>query len=330
MLKIIIAPKAIIAGIRGQVDRYGDNLKPYCPALFFVGGFIFDIFTLGRIDSLLNILTHALYLLIVLIVLLTQILGLEADPGTGRLVGGFFTYRNDAVHFLLGALLNAFVIFYFKSGTVLNNGLLLFLLSALLVINEMNFFRARGPALKMVLFNISLCSFFIYLLPVLVGRISAGIFILSLVCVLLVMLGVWHFMLRAGVDFSLLRRVLLLPTGAVVLGFALLYGARMIPPVPLSLMQIGIYHNLERTNGTFRLYRQTHPWWFWSQGDQNFLARDGDRLYLFCRIFAPGGFRDRLYFHFQFDDERRGWQTTDRIPLTIVGGRGQGFRGLRL
>lgn len=318
---------AKFAEIKDSIERNGENRKAFWPAIFFVGGFIFDIFTLGRIDSLLNILSHALYLLLVLGILLTQILGLESGLGAGRLVRVFYDYRNEAVHFLLGALLNAFIIFFFKCGTVLNNGLLLGLLAILLVVNEMNFFRTRGPALKMVLFNISLCSFFIYLLPVLLGRISAGIFILSLICVLLVMLGVWQLLLRTGADFALLRRFLLLPTGAVVLGFAVLYMARMIPPVPLSLMQIGIYHNLERLDGTFRLYRQTPPWRFWSQGDQDFLARDGDSLYLFCRIFAPGGFRDRLYFHFRFKDEQRGWQTTDRIPLTIVGGRDLGFRG---
>ncbi len=327
MSKFIVFPGINFAGIRGHIDRYGENLKTYLPATFFVGGFIFDIFTLGRIDNLFNILTHAIYLFLVLAVLLTQILGIEAGSGNGRLIRGFFTYRNEAVHFLLGALLNAFVIFYFKSGTVINTGLLLFLLAFLLVINEMHFFKARGPALKMILFNISLCSFFIYLLPLLIGRISAGIFILSLGCALLVMLGVCYILLRAGTDFVLLRRVLLIPTGAVVLGFAVLYTARMIPPVPLSLMQIGIYHNLEREDGSFRLYRETPPWRFWSQGDQNFQAQEGDRLYLFCRIFAPGGFRDRLYFHFQSKDKKRGWQTSDRIPLTIVGGRDQGFRG---
>ena len=101
----------------------------------------------------------------------------------------------------------------------------------------------------------------------------------------------------------------------------------MIPPVPLSLLQIGIYHNLEREDGSFRLARQTPPWQFWRQGDQHFLAREGDRLYLFCRIFAPGGFRERLFFHFELYAEGHGWQTTDLIPLTIVGGRAEGFRG---
>ena len=327
MLKFFSGSRVKFVGLRERIEYYGQPLKTYWPAMFFIGGFVFDIFTLGRIDSRINILTHALYLLLVLGVLLTQILGVIAPPGAGRLLKAFFTYRNEAVHFFLGALLNAFVIFYFKSGTVFNDGLLLLLLAVLLVINEMNFFRVRGPALKMVLFNISLCSFFIYLLPVLIGNISSGIFILSLVCALLVMLGVWRLLLWAGAGFTLLRRVLLVPTGTVVLGFAVLYGAGMIPPVPLSLMQIGIYHNLERQDGTFQVYRQTPPWHFWSQGDQDFLARDGDRLYLFCRIFAPGGFRDKLFFHFLFRDGRRGWRTTDRIPVTIVGGRDRGFRG---
>lgn len=327
MSQISVASRETVARLAERLGRYGESWKGYWPAIFFVGGFIFDIITLGRIDNLLNIASHTLYLLLVLTLLLTQILELEADPGAGRLVSSFFAHRNEAVHFLLGALLNAFVIFFFKSGTFLNTFLLLALLALLLVVNELPYFRSRGPALKMVLFVISLCSYFIYLLPVLLGHISSGIFLLSLGCALLVLVAVWFLLGRIGLGFARLSRILLLPGGAVVLGFALLYGAKMIPPVPLSLLQIGIYHDLEREADSFNLYRETPPWRFWSQGDQDFLAREGDRLYLFCRIFAPGGFRDRLYFHFQSLDKAGAWLSTDRIPLTIVGGRDKGFRG---
>jgi len=327
MSEIIFGAGAKFTGIRERIDRYGKPLKPYWPAIFFVGGFVFDILTLGRIDSHINILTHALYLLLALAALLTQILELQPNQSGGRLVTWFFTYRDEGIHFLLGALLNAFVIFFLKSGTFANTIVLLALLAVLLVVNEMEFFRSRGPTLKMVLFNISLCCFMIYLLPLLLGHISSGIFILSLFCALLANLAVWQLLAMAGVGFDRLRRQVLLPALATVFGFAVLYGARMIPPVPLSLLQIGIYHNLEREDGVFRLFRETPLWQFWAQGDQDFLARDGDRIFLFCRIFAPGGFRDQLDFRFQRYDEGRGWQTTDQIPLTIVGGRAEGFRG---
>jgi hypothetical protein len=303
------------------------EIKPYLPALFFAGGFVFDIFTLGRIDNILNIATHGFFLLLTLALLIMQILEITPPATPGRLVALFFQYRNDAIHFMLGALLNAFVIFYFKSGSLINTFLLVVILFVLLVGNEIEFFKRKGPTLKVALFAFSLSSFFIYLLPVLIGRSNGAIFLGSLLITTMVFLGIWQLLIHLNADPGRIRKKLLIPAGSVIILLAALYAARVIPPIPLSLKQIGIYHNIERTESGFTLYRLTPGWNLWAQGDQDFTAREGDRIYLFSRIFAPGGFRDRLYFHFQLLNGKKKWVTTDRIPLTIVGGRNEGFRG---
>ncbi|MBU0482744.1 MAG: DUF2914 domain-containing protein [Proteobacteria bacterium] len=300
---------------------------PYLPALFFAGGFVFDLMTLGRIDNIMNILSHGLFLLLTMGALIAQILEVKAGENAKRFVVLIFTYQHDIIHFMLGALLNAFVIFYFKSGSLINTFLLVAVLSILLIVNEIEFFKQRGVTLKVVLFTISLSSFFIYLLPVLIGKTNSGIFMASQVCTLLVILVLWQLLLKFEVDFSRIKNNLLVPATSVILIFTLLYGARIIPPVPLSLKQIGIYHNIEKNPTGFVLSRQTPSWKIWARGDQDFEARAGDKIYLFSRIFAPGGFKDKLYFHFQLKDRQGKWRTTDKIPLTIVGGREEGFRG---
>ncbi len=303
------------------------EISPYLPAIFFSGGFVFDMATLGRIDNIMNIISHGAFLFLTMGLLIFQIMEAKPRENANSIVKFFFEYQNDAIHFMLGALLNAFVIFYFKSGSIINTFLLVAALFILLVMNEMEFFKRRGPTLKVVLFTISLSSFFIYLLPVLIGRTGGGIFIVSQFCSLLVILGTWQILMNLDVSFSRVKSFFLIPSASVIFIFSILYAAHIIPPVPLSLKQIGIYHNIERTAGKFTLHRLTPAWKFWSQGDQNFVAREGDRIYLFSRIFAPGGFRDKLYFHFQVKNSKNKWQTTDKIPLTIVGGRDEGFRG---
>ncbi len=303
------------------------EIKPYIPALFFAGGFVFDLFTLGRIDNILNIASHGFFLLLTLALIIMQILEINPPARPGRIAALFFRYQNDAIHFMLGALLNAFVIFYFKSGSLINTFLLVVILFGLLVANEIEFFKKQGPTLKVALFTFSLSSFFIYLLPVLIGRSNGAIFLGSLLITFMVFLGIWQLLMFLRADPGRIRKKLLIPAGSVIILLAALYAAKVIPPIPLSLKQIGIYHNIERTEEGFTLYKQTPGWKLWAQGDQDFIAREGDRIYLFSRIFAPGGFRDRLYFHFQLLNGREKWETTDRIPLTIVGGRNEGFRG---
>ena len=52
----------------------------------------------------------------------------------------------------------------------------------------------------------------------------------------------------------------------------------------------------------------------------------GDKIFVFTRIFAPGGFDSKIVLHFLKETED-GYQTSDKIPLGITGGRGEGFRG---
>jgi hypothetical protein len=59
-----------------------------------------------------------------------------------------------------------------------------------------------------------------------------------------------------------------------------------------------------------------------------FLARPGDRVFVFTRVFAPHNFRDQVRVRWaRWDPARREWTQSDAIPLRIVGGREEGFGG---
>ena len=319
--------KIDLDSVQERVIEQYKHLSPYLPAIFFIGGFFFDIATLGRIDNIMNIVSHGVYLACTMALLILQIIGYHPAPDSGKIKKYFFEYLNDAIHFMLGALLNAFVIFYFKSGSFINTFLLVVILFTLLVMNEVEFFKKQGPTLKVILFTISLSSFFVYLIPVMIGEAGGGIFMLSQICAIFVLLGMWQVLAHLGTDPARIKNRILIPAGTVILVFSILYAARIIPPIPLALKQIGIYHNVKHQDGEFILTTTTPPWKFWSQGDQDFSAQPDDRIYLFTRIFAPGGFHGKLYLHFQIKDRKGDWQTTDKIPMNIVGGRDEGFRG---
>jgi len=123
------------------------------------------------------------------------------------------------------------------------------------------------------------------------------------------------------------RRQVLLPLGCVLVGFLASYLARVIPPVPLSIPFIGVYHGVERAGGSFRLYHERDWWRFWHHGDQRFVARPGDKVYVYFRVFSPSRFADSVQVHWFWKPEGRGWAEQDTIPISIVGGRAEGFRG---
>jgi hypothetical protein len=97
--------------------------------------------------------------------------------------------------------------------------------------------------------------------------------------------------------------------------------------VPLSIPFIGVYHSVERTGEGYRLGHERPSWRWWHNGDQRFVAQPGDKVYVFFRVFSPTRFSDEVLMRWYRKDPARGWTLQDSIPIKILGGREEGFRG---
>ncbi len=320
------------SGALQRLKFHFDGNEREVAVVFFVGGFVFDILTLGRIDAWLTIGQQAAYLAAVTAVLMHMFAQQAAPPAEAaqlpRLRRWYYDYRSAALHFALGALLSLYAIFFFKSSSLLVSFGFLAFLVALLVANESRRFKALGLHVKFALLGLSFLSFAAIVVPILVGSIGLGVFLLSmLVGCLPLAAAAWWVRRTAPGMFAQARRQILLPLACVLLGFLTFYLFRLIPPVPLSIPFIGVYHAVERTEEGYRLAHE-RPWWrFWHHGDQQFLAQPGDRVFVYFRVFSPARFADRVQMRWYWEPGGRGWLLQDTIPIDIVGGREEGFRG---
>lgn len=302
------------------------------PILFFVGGFLFDLLTLERIDSLYEIIRQALYLLIIA-AMLWSMLKEEKLPVPDQPLSKFkklwLEYRTELLHFLIGALLSAYTIFYFKSSSLVVSFGFMILMVALFIANELPQFRSLGLPFKFAILALLTFSYFACLIPTLIGSMGPLVFLFSLLVGFLpfALLGWWSQRRAGGLNFEHIKFNVLLPAAGVLILFLGAYALKIIPPVPLSVRYIGVYHSVDRVGHSYRLGDQ-NPWWrFWDQGDQNFLAQPQDKVYVFFRIFSPADFSDEVDLNWYFHDPQAGWIKEDRIPIKIVGGREEGFRG---
>ena len=280
----------------------------------------------GRIDKLHNIIHQATYLS-----LCAYLTGLELRESHGGFVPHerfktAWRYHVGATHFMLGTLLNIYTLFYFKSASLGTSLLFLVALASVIGINELKPFKDSGTLLRMSLFSLCLVSYFTYLIPTLMGRIGVLPFLGSIAgasaCMALL---TWRLNARLPGQWLLVRRHVVYPFAAVAALFTLLYFAKVIPPVPMSLSEIGIYHGVSRQGDRFELTSLRSPWKFWQRGDQTFLARPGDTIFCWAVVFAPTHFNERLAVRWRFRTPD-GWGEPDTIPLSITGDRDGGWR----
>jgi len=308
-------------------DKYSEREGLY-NSLFFIGGVIFDIFTLGEIDSLSSVLQQLGYILAIGVLLYFDLIHRYAPLNVNKRLKTVWLYREPILHFMLGALLSVYSIFFIKSASLFSSfGFIAFML-ILLIGNELKVVQKQKISLKISMYFICIFSFFSMIFPVALGHVGKIPFTLSILSTLLCIWAFYRLIYKKIENKSSLRKALLLPSTSILLVFLVFYYLGWIPPVPLSVKEIGIYHNIEKTTeGDYRLYYERPDWKFWLSGDQNFKAYSGDKIFIFTRVFSPARFDDTLYLNWQLFSNKRGWVSTDKIPMRVYGGRKSGYRG---
>ncbi len=314
--------------IKSRFVSYYEKNEVKFDISFFLAGFIFDIFTLSDVDDPISIAQQVIYLLLIGGILYLEFLNSVKPIEVGsRFLKKIWDVRQLILHFFLGSLLSVYSLFFLKSSSLFSSLLFLLFISALMILNEIKSFQKSRVDLKIGLYVICVFCFFSMLIPVILGFVGIFPFILAVSLTAGVIYGVYKLLKKQIADQNLLYKRLVAPSSTVLIVFVLFYILGWIPPVPLSVQNMGIYHMIEK-NGDQYMVSHENPWWrFWHKGDQDFQAQPGDKVYFFAQIFSPGRFDDSVILHWYYKDPRAGWQSTDRIPMRVTGGRKNGYRG---
>lgn len=298
-------------------------------AVVFVVGFCFDMVTMRRIDSWLDLAIQSLYLAILTFLLVHQYREHRGAWSPPARWARLWSFNVEALHFFYGGLLSSYVVLYFKSSTGARSVVFFLVLVVLMFVNEMPQIRRVGYRLRLGLYAFCLVSFFNFFIPILIGRIGGWVFSLAVAATAAVVWRVAGLLADHDEQPPSGRRRLFAPAAALLALISFLYAFKLIPPVPLSVQFQGIYHDVERTRNGYDLIYEKPPFFaFWRRDSRPFHRRPGDRLFYFARIFAPSRFHHQITVRWEELDERNGgWRTQDSVPLAITGGRAEGFRG---
>ena len=146
-------------------------------SISLVGGFIFSIFTLTRVDVLFENIIVIAHVLIAISAIL--FLSIYEEKRGEKSRGALHFWMVCAIQFAFGGLLSTYLVFYFRSGTFSASWPFLLVLAIVFIFNE----RLRHHYSRLVfqtgVLFISIYSFAIFIVPVILHKIGPEIFILS-------------------------------------------------------------------------------------------------------------------------------------------------------
>jgi hypothetical protein len=306
--------------------------------LAFVTGFVIDIFTLRRVDMLLENLWIAFLMLVSAAGII--VLNYFDRPHIGQRIAETTRARINfwtliTIQLAFGSMMSAFLIFYFRSATLAQSWPFLLLLAFIFVSSEI--FRNHYSRLvfQISVWFFSVFAFTIFFLPVLMHQIGADVFILSGAISLLILLAFLFVLnLFTHEKFRQSKFALVGSVAGIFILINILYFTHIIPPIPLLLKDLGIYHNVERTlNGTYRVLAENDS----SRFERFFGLRESihvtssRQLYAYSAIFSPTKLNTDVIHEWQhYNLEKENWETRATIQLSIIGGRDGGFRTFSL
>jgi hypothetical protein len=308
--------------VKQFVHRYEQHIS--VGALIF--GFILDSFTLNRPDQLFD----NVILLTYLVLAGATIVFMNMRAARGR-ESRLTVFLPAVLQFCFGSLSSGLLVLYFRSGTFAQSLLFFLILGGLLVGNELLRSRYAQFRFNIAIYYLLLLCYVAMTTPVLLHSIGTFVFLVSGVLSLAIIGGFfWLLVLFARKEIA----QHLQPAAAIVLMvfacFNILYFMNIIPPVPLAMRDIGIYHSLlKRADGMYVALYEPAPWYaFWRATGSTYTLTEGKSAFCFSSVFAPTDLNAPIFHTWEYKDPSTGeWAVRSRVSFPILGGRADGYRG---
>lgn len=301
-----------VAGAGGMLARaeawarHPGPLQRLLPAIAFVGGFCWDVFTIGRTIRPADLWILSGYYTICATILVLR--GREARFRGSR-------YLNFALQFFLGNIFSALVVFYFISAGGFWGFVVVSALVAMLVANEFLERHYDQLTLSWSLLTVSGVMLLNFILPHLFRSISPLWFHASTAAAVA---------LAALLNKLSLREHKLWPTVAVGLILMSLHLMNLIPPVPLASKRLLIGHDVRKSGSEYLVTVEPRVrLLFWRPSVVH--RAPGARVWCASSIFAPRGIETTVQ-HNWMRLEQGSWVSKSVVPFPIRGGRRSGYR----
>ncbi len=250
-----------------------------------------------------------------------------------KIAGKFFSYWRVLAPLLLqysfGNLFSAFLIFYSHSGSFFASWPFIIVIIFLMIGNEV--FRKYNirPSIQISVYFFALFSYLNLLLPNLFKDISIFIFLLSSLLSVIYIATFTHILSSLTEQVRNKKRIITTAVVSIFLAVNAFYFLNLIPPIPLSLRDVGVYHEIKRDNDNYIVTTEDCGNFLTClfYHEKRHIKADRQKIYLYSAIYAPDEMELNVTHEWRKKNEQTNrWETVATIPFSVDGGRDIGYR----
>jgi hypothetical protein len=321
-----LAEYPLVSPLISTIKRHERPLS----ALSMIAGFIFDNHFFERVDHPVTQIVLAVYLVVAAgsILIVHHIESYPDDPG---ILHRFHPLLVVATAFALGGLWSAFVIFYGRALTAATWPFVA-LLAGMMIANEMlKQYHAR-LAFTLTLLFLALFSYTILVVPIVTGTMGRAMFLLSGGLAVAGFAALIFVLGHIGTErIERAGRGIVLGAACVFATINAAYFANILPPLPLTLQNAGVFHSVAKDGDVYRAVAEplegfSLPGLLGAPPVMH--VESGGSLSVFSAVFAPIQLKtDVVHLWQRYDEAAQTWRTESTVRFAIVGGREGGYRG---
>ncbi len=300
--------------------------------IVFVGGTTTDILTLSKVSISYGILLLGIYTAVAVVASIAEHYLYIHEAIEGPFLRGLRLMLAFVAEFMIGCLLSGFLVLYSRSAAITVSWPFVLLLVIILFGNEFLRNYKERLAFRSTLIFFTIYAYTVFTLPTLLHHIGPDSFLES--SLVTIAAFVLFMVALAWAGWKRLRVSMVEIVSGVIAVLVLVnvsYFTGIIPPLPLSLQDVGVYHSVEAVSGGYTVLseQEAKAWWdvFGLKPVEVHLVQ-GTPLFVYSSIFAPVAFSTPVIHRWEvYNVPTHTWLTKAQIAFNIQGGRNSGYRG---
>ncbi len=296
--------------------------------LFFVG-FIFDSINLPEPGDVLAKYLGIFYLIILSIFLMGREF-IVAQNTASKFEQKMYSILTLGISLVSGAILSFVFIYYFRSAEFSVSWPLFLGLALIIVSNEVMSSHSFRFMLDLAVLMVSLIFFLVFNIPLFIKEQNDTIFVISVCLATLVSFFYLYILSFSSEQAKVFTHKAYALALAIPLTVMVLYFSNLIPAVPLSLKEAGVYHYVEKTStgnyiATTEVSEPTGLLSYFKTKEIHHASGEG--IYFFSAIGAPSSLQAPISHVWEYyDATTQKWLPNSVISFPLTGGREEGFR----